>query len=89
MALGAERGRVLRMILLEALGLLAAGIVLDAFVLAVTEGFVEGMLYGVSAFDPIRLAAITAVLALVAIVASLFPALRAASTNPIQALRAE
>ena len=89
MALGAERGRVLRMILSEALGLLAVGLVLGAVVLTVTEGFVEGMLYGVSAFDPIRLAAITAVLALVAIVASLFPALRAASINPIQALRAE
>jgi ABC-type lipoprotein release transport system permease subunit len=46
------------------------------------------MLYGVSAFDPIRLAAITAVLALVAIVAGLLPALRAASIDPIRALRA-
>jgi predicted permease len=89
MALGAERGRVLRMILSEALGLLAVGLVLGVVVLTVTEGFVEGMLYGVSAFDPIRLAATTTVLALVAIVASLFPALRAASINPIQALRAE
>ena len=43
-----------------------------------------------SAFDPIRLAAITTVLAaLVAILAGLFPALRAASVDPIQALRAE
>jgi ABC-type lipoprotein release transport system permease subunit len=47
------------------------------------------MLYGVSAFDPIRLVAITAVLAFVAIVASLLPALRAASIDPIRALRAE
>ena len=89
MALGAERSRVLRMILSEALGLLAAGLVLGGIVLIVTVRFVEGMLYGVSAFDPIRLAAITAVLALVAIIAGLFPALRAASVNPIQALRAE
>jgi ABC-type lipoprotein release transport system permease subunit len=50
---------------------------------------VEGLLYGVSAFDPTRLVAITTVLALVAIVAGLFPALRAASVDPIQALRAE
>jgi len=80
---------VLRMILSESLGLLAAGLVLGAIVLTVTVRFVEGMLYGVSALDPIRLAAITAVLALVAIVAGLFPALRAASIDPIQALRAE
>jgi len=89
MALGAERSRVLRMILSEALGLLAAGLVLGAIVLTVTVRFVQGMLYGVSTFDPIRLAAITAVLALVAIIAGLFPALRAASIDPIQALRAE
>jgi predicted permease len=89
MALGAERSRVLRMILSEALSLLAAGLVLGAIVLAVTVRLVEGLLYGVSAFDPIRLAAITAVLALTAIVAGLVPALRAASVDPIQALRAE
>ena len=77
------------MILSEALSLLAAGLVLGAIVLAVTVRFVEGLLYGVSAFDPIRLAAITAVLALTAIVAGLLPALRAASVDPIQALRAE
>jgi hypothetical protein len=89
MALGAERGRVLRMILSEALGLLAAGLVLGAIVLTVTTRFVEGMLYGVSAFDPIRLAAITAILTLSAIAAGLLPALRAASIDPIQALRGE
>jgi ABC-type antimicrobial peptide transport system permease subunit len=89
MALGAERSRVLRMILSEALGLLAAGLVLGAMVLTVTVKFVEGQLYGVSAFDPVRLAAITAILALVAILAGLFPAVRAASVDPIQALRAE
>jgi len=55
----------------------------------ITTRFVEGMLYGVSAFDPIRLAAITAVLAFVAIAAGLLPALRAGSIDPIQALRAE
>ena len=89
MALGAERSRVLRMILSEALLLLAAGLVLGTIVLAVTVRFVEGLLYGVSAFDPIRLAAITVVLALTAIVAGLVPALRAASVDPIQALRTE
>jgi ABC-type antimicrobial peptide transport system permease subunit len=89
MALGAKRNRVLRMILSEALVLLAAGLVPGAIVLVIAARFVEGMLYGVSAFDPIRLAAITAVLAFVTIAASLLPALRAASIDPIQALRAE
>jgi hypothetical protein len=89
MALGARRGRVLRMILSEALCLLGTGFVLGAIVLAIAARFVEGMAYGVSAFDPGRLAAISAVLAFVTIVASLLPAVRAASIDPIQALRAE
>jgi predicted permease len=89
MALGAKRGRVLSMILLEALVLLAAGLVSGAIALTFITRFVAGMLYGVSAFDPIRLAAVTAVLAFVTLVASLLPALRAASIDPIQALRAE
>jgi hypothetical protein len=89
MALGAKRSRVLRMILSEALGLLAAGLVLGGIVLTMTVRFVEGMLYGVSAFDPLRLVEITTILALVAAIAGLLPALRAASVDPIRALRAE
>ena len=89
MALGAERGRVLRMVLSEAFVLLAAGLVLGGIILAVAVRFVAGMLYGVSAFDPIRLAAIIAVLSSIAVFAGLFPALRAASIDPMQALRAE
>lgn len=88
-ALGAQRSRVLRMVLSEAFRLLAAGIVLGAILLTGTIRFVEGMLYGVSAADPARLVAITAVLALVAVAAGLFPALRAASVDPTQALRTE
>jgi hypothetical protein len=89
MAVGAQRSRVVGMILAEALRLLAAGLVLGALVLTGMAGFVKGQLYGVSAFEPIRLAAIIAVLAAVAIAAGLLPALRAASVDPIQALRAE
>ena len=89
MALGAKRGRVLRMILLEALALVAAGLVLGAIVLNVSTGFVKEMLYGVSALDPVRLGATVIVLTLVAVAAGLLPALRAASTDPIRALRAE
>jgi predicted permease len=89
MALGASRGRVLRMILTDALQLLAVGLVLGATVLTAAVGFLQGMFYGVSAFDPLRLAAVVAVLALVATVSGLLPALRAASIDPIRALRAE
>lgn len=57
MAVGAQRSRVVRMILAEALRLLAAGLVLGAVVLTVAAGFVKAQLYGVSAFEPIRLVA--------------------------------
>jgi ABC-type antimicrobial peptide transport system permease subunit len=80
---------VLRMILSEALGLLIVGLLLGAIALIITTRFLQGLLYGVSTFDPVRLAAITAILAIVAIMAGMFPALRAASIDPIKALRAE
>jgi hypothetical protein len=89
MALGAPRSRVLRMILADALQLLAVGLVLGAIVLTATIGFLEGMFYGVSAFNPMRLAAVVAVLAMVATLSGLLPALRAASIDPIRALRVE
>jgi macrolide transport system ATP-binding/permease protein len=50
---------------------------------------VKGMLFGVSAFDPATLAWTVAVLALVAFPAEFIPARRAASVDPMQALRAE
>jgi ABC-type antimicrobial peptide transport system permease subunit len=77
------------MILSDAFGLLAAGLILGAIMLTMTARLVEGMLYGVSAFDPMRIATITAMLTLLAIIAALVPALRAAAIDPIQALRAE
>jgi putative ABC transport system permease protein len=80
-ALGASRGSVLRMILGEALGLLAWGLVLGGLALFFTVRFVMTMLYGVSAHDPI--------LTVVTIAAAAIPAFRAASINPIDALRSE
>ncbi len=88
-ALAAQRGAVLRMILAEALRLLGAGMALGAVALFLTVRFVRNMLYGVSAFDAPTLFATAAVLISVALVAGLIPALRAASIDPKQALRAE
>jgi predicted permease len=88
-ALGASRGSVLRMILGEALGLLAWGLALGALALFFTVRFVVTMLYGVSAHDPLTLSAVVATLTLVTIAAATIPAYRAASINPIDALRSE
>ncbi|MBV8809169.1 MAG: ABC transporter permease [Acidobacteriaceae bacterium] len=89
MALGAERVTVLRMILTEALRLVGAGVVLGAAVLLFVMRFVKNMLYGVSPFDPLILFVTIVLLIAVAMFAGMGPALRAASVDPIDALRAE
>jgi predicted permease len=89
LALGAQRGGVVRMILNEALRLVAAGILLGAVALLFVVRFVRDMLYGVSAFNPATLAGTVALLAAVAFLAALVPARRAASLDPMEALRLE
>ena len=88
-ALGARRGNVLTMILGEAMKLFVIGLGLGALGLAAALRFVEGMLFGVSAFDPLTLAGTAALLGLVAFTAAFIPARRAASIDPMQALRVE
>jgi predicted permease len=88
-ALGATQGMVLRMVLKEALGLLGMGILLGAMALLFTTRFVSAMLHGVSAYDPSTLVGVAATLVIVTILAAMVPALRAATLDPIEALRAE
>jgi predicted permease len=89
MALGARRGMVLRMILKEALGLVAGGVLLGGVALCFAVRFIQNMLFGVSAFDPASLTITILLLAIVALAAALPPALRAASVDPMVALRSE
>jgi len=88
-ALGAQRGAVLRMILYEALRLLAAGIILGSLALLLIARLIQGLLYGVSAFDPTTLIVTGGLLGSVVLVAATIPALRAASVDPMRALRME
>lgn len=88
-ALGAERGSVLRMILSEALRLLGAGVMLGACALFFAVRFVHDLLYGVSAFNPVTMMVVLAPLGVVTLFAGLLPALRAAAVDPIEALRSE
>jgi predicted permease len=88
-ALGAARKNVLSMILRETLGLTGIGIVLGiAFALAAAQ-LVAGMLYGVSAQDPVTLAGVSVVLGGVAAIAGWIPARRAMRVDPMVALRYE
>ncbi len=73
----------------SALRLLAAGVLLgliDAFALT---RFLSSFLFGVSANDPATFAVVSFVLAVVALLASYLPALRAPRVDPLAALRAE
>ena len=89
MALGAQRGAVMRMILSDAFRLVIAGMLGGAISLLFAVQSVRNFLYGVSPSDPLTLVATTALLTIVALVAALLPAIRAASIDPIRALRAE
>jgi predicted permease len=89
MALGAQRAEVLSLILRQGLMLTAAGIVAGLVGAAALTRYLEGMLFGVTAFDRTTFAAATLVLALVAMVASYMPARRATRVDPLLAIRSE
>jgi putative ABC transport system permease protein len=89
MALGAQRGEVLRLVLRH--GLLLAGIAL-AIGLPLSLGLsrlLASLVFGVSATDPLTFVAVSALLLLVAIAACYFPARRAMRVDPVIALRYE
>jgi putative ABC transport system permease protein len=86
-ALGAEAGAILRWILGEGLALAGVGIAIGmAGALAATR-MLAALLYGVSPLDPLTFTLVPAVLALVAALASLTPARRAAAVDPVTTLR--
>lgn len=89
MAIGAQRRDVVELILHGGLRLVALGIGLGlAVALALTQ-VLQGLLFGVSAHDPLVFAGNAALLLAVAIAACLLPALRATRIDPMIALRAE
>jgi ABC-type antimicrobial peptide transport system permease subunit len=88
-ALGASRGTILKMVFSDAFRLVAIGAALGSIGLFFATGAIENMLYGVSALDPTTIAIACTLLVLVVIVASFTPARRAASVDPMQAMRTE
>jgi predicted permease len=90
MALGAQSGSVLRLVLLHGLLLVAVGLVLGVVAaLALTSVIPPDLLPRVSVRDPLTFAATPALLAAVALVASYIPAWRATRIDPLVALRTE
>jgi putative ABC transport system permease protein len=88
-ALGARPEQLLRMVLVQSARMACAGIVLGAGASLLATGWLRGLLFGVSAFDPLTLGAVAALFFLVALVACLVPAQRAARVDPLSALRGD
>jgi putative ABC transport system permease protein len=89
MAVGAERGDVIRLVLSQVLKLSALGLLIGVGVLLAAGRLLRGMLYGVTPSDPLTIASVAAALGGVALLAGWIPAWRASRVNPIQALRYE
>jgi macrolide transport system ATP-binding/permease protein len=89
MALGAQRSSVHQMVLREAGWLAIIGIAIGAACSLAAATLLRGLLFGIHPWDISTLAAVAAVLGISALLASYIPARRAASVDPMQALRTE
>jgi predicted permease len=88
-ALGASKAAVFRQVVGQGLRLTVAGLAVGMAVSLVLTRFLRGMLYGIGATDWLTFATVAALLCLVAALACSIPAHRAASIDPMQALRTE
>jgi predicted permease len=88
-ALGAQRGEVLRLVLLDGLRPVFIGLAIGLAGGAVAGILIRSILYGTSAFDPVVLIAMVGCLLLTAVLACILPAIRASKIEPMQALRTE
>jgi putative ABC transport system permease protein len=89
LAVGADRGDVIRLVLRQVLWLSVGGLAIGIGLLLALGRLLGRLLYGVTASDPLTIAAVAALLGAVALVAAWVPALGASRVDPIQALRYE
>jgi putative ABC transport system permease protein len=89
MALGADRGNVLWMVLRQGMVVTALGIALGIAAASALTTLLASVLYGVKPSDPVTFVAVSVFMALVAMTACLIPALRATRVDPVIALRYE
>jgi predicted permease len=89
MALGAQRGQVVGMVMREAGRMLAIGIVAGTVLSLVAGRAASSLLFGLKPYDPLTLTAAGALLAVIAALASFVPARRASRLDPLVALRYE
>jgi len=89
MALGASRRQVLWNVLVESLGLVGLGLALGVPSVLAASKLLSGLLFGLSASDPVTISGAIVILAGVAGIAAFIPAFRAARVDPLIALRYE
>ena len=89
MALGAQRGDVLKLVVRQGMSLALVGVVLGLVTSLFLMRLISRLLFGVSSADPVTLVILTALLAAVAFLANYIPASRAARIDPMVALRHE
>jgi ABC-type antimicrobial peptide transport system permease subunit len=89
LALGAQKGNILKMVLRRGFGLATAGASLGVAAALIVSHLMAGLLYGVSPNDLPTFASVTLVLTTVALAASYIPAMRAMRVDPITALHSE
>jgi putative ABC transport system permease protein len=88
-ALGARTSDVVRLVIAEGMSPVLIGVAAGTLAALASARVMRTLVFGVSASDPVTLAAVGATLALVALIASLVPAYRALRLDPAKALRAE
>jgi predicted permease len=89
MALGAQRVTVLGMVLRDAASLLILGVVIGLAVTLATSSVLRSMLYGTGSRNPWVLTLVSVAIAVAGLIAAYLPAMRAASIEPMEALRTE
>jgi putative ABC transport system permease protein len=89
MALGAQRGDVLRLVAQDGMRLVFGGLAIGAAGAAVVIALLKGMLFQVKPADPLALGGVAALLIVAGLLACYLPARRATRIDPMQALRSE
>jgi putative ABC transport system permease protein len=88
-ALGASRGSILALVMRQGMTLTVLGMLIGLVGVVVATHAIAALLFGVSQFDPITYVGVAALLICVSAVACFLPARRAATVNPVEALRVE
>jgi putative ABC transport system permease protein len=87
LALGASPGRIKTMVVLQGMRLAVAGMLTGTAAALLLTRYLQGLLFGVDARDPLTFAGVPLLLGLVALLAVWIPALRASRIDPLGALR--